>query len=401
MLPKIDNSETFARTFSPFSLAEIDDVLFGRSGRNIVKSYDRGRTTERWFSQNDSEMGNIRTLIAVNINKVIVGIESDNIEKEGYYLIEIQDDITNVRFLEVKGNEWMSIAFSQDRYPRNGSGDKIILMGEYGKHGFENFPRNLYVYQENIESFRKIYELPNFVMNKTHLHGVFYDWRSDVIWVCSGDERPSANLFYSKNWRDDNPTFQEVWEQGTAPIQFTSIYATDDLILLGSDGVGDDGLYALNRTVDNEYNSPELLSLFHLRDVELAKGFPLVGRTFHENNRGEIYVIFSSKTDFPSVVLGSINGTDWHVVFSTTEYGLAVAHLFDNILLMQFDSNGNNFKEITIKWESDEIPIPIVKDSKKVLEGYFVVNQNGVIKGVPMTNLSGVTQGTLVWGSPE
>lgn len=400
MKPKIINTESYTRTFSPFSLIEIDDVMFGRTGRNISVSYDRGRTREQWYQQTDSELGNIQTLIAVNQNKVIAGIQSNNSDKEGYYLFEKVNETITTRFLHPKEDEWMGIAFSQDRYPRNGPGNKIILMAEYGKQGTTTFARNLYVYQEENETFRNIFKLPNFVENKTHMHGAHYDWRTDTVWVCSGDGAPSANLFYSNDWRTENPTFHGVWTQGTAPVQFTSIYSTNDLILLGSDGVGDDGLYSINKTSNKTYNNPTLTKRYHLRNIGETGGFPMVARTFLEYD-GKIYVVFSSKRDFPSKILASDNGYDWHELYSVDNYELAVTHLFGDKLVLLENIGGPNFKELTIAWESEPVDPIIVRDSKRVLEGYFVVNKNGVIKGIPMTNLSGLTQGTIVWGSPE
>lgn len=397
MKPKITNTEIYTRTFSPFSLVEIDDIMFGRTGKNISVSYDRGRTRTQWYQQTDSELGSIQTLIAVNQNKVIAGIQSDNSAKEGYYLIEKVNENMSVRFLHPKEDEWMSIAFSQDRYPRNGTGKKIILMAEYGAQGVTTFARNLYVYQEENETFRNIFKLPNFVENRTHMHGAHYDWRTDTVWVCNGDGGLAANLFYSNDWRTENPTFHGVWTQGTAPVQFTSIYTTDDLILLGSDGVGDDGLYSINKTTSNEYLNPELTKRYHLRSYSEAANVPMVARTFLEYD-GKIYTVFSSKQGFPSKILSSDNGYDWYELYSADNYELAVTHLFGDKLVLYEDIGGPNFKELTIAWESEPV---IIKDSKRVLEGYFVVNQNGVIKGVPMTNLSGLTQGTLVWGSPE
>lgn len=398
-VPTTTVTDKYTRKFSPFSLAEIDDIVFGRAGRNIVLSYDKGKTHESWFTQTDSELDAIETLIAVNGNKVIAGIKSNNSLKEGYYLIEKVGSDFITRFLHPKEDEWMSVAFSQDRYPRNGTGNKIILMAEYGKQGITSFARNLYVYQEESETFKNIFKLPNFTENKTHMHGTHYDWRTDTVWVASGDGVNASNVFYSKDWRTETPTFTPVWTQGSLSFQFTSIYSTDDLILLGSDGVGDDGLYSIDKITSGEYNNPTLTKRYHLRTVSEANGLPMVGRTFLENGNGELYVIFTSKTDFPSKVLGSNNGYDWHEVFSSTESELAVSHIFSDGLLLQYDHDRtNNLLLLNVDWVNEDPSIPNV-DSDQVLYGHLVTKDGTITKGRLVLNDGSFKKGDIVWGS--
>jgi hypothetical protein len=379
--------EDIPRTVSPFGMAEIDNTLFGRSGKKVVKSVDGGRLFTDWFIPLDADLISLMSVIAVNENKVIAGYSSTVSQKEGFYLIEKLGEISTIRFLGIKNVDWPGISFGQERYPRYGSGNKIILIGEYGTRDAPNYARHLYLYDESIDTFRIIFELPEIVPNRTHLHGAHYDWRADTIWVCGGDAE-AVSTWYSTNWREAVPTWNRVWTGGLDPVQFTSIYSTSNQILLGSDGVGDDGLYALNRTPNNVYQNPSLIKLMHLRNYVDANGIPLVARTFLETTDGAIFVPFSSKTAFPSVILGTKDGVKWYKIYETTEVEVSVVNMVGNKMIIMV---GTKFRLIDVEWER-------IMQSDVIMTGTLVGNFEGVKIIKPIFNNGNIVVGNMIYG---
>jgi len=381
-------TEDYQRTVSPHPLSEIDSTLFGRKGRSIVKSLDKGRNYSDWYTPTDPDIGNAISVVALNNNKVIIGYEATG-GKRGFYLTEVSGGVATSKKIGDIVVDWPNIGFGYDRYPHYGQGDKIVLMSEYGlRDPLVDFPRHLHVYEESRDMFRTIFELPVQDPTNTHLHGAHYDQYNDTVWVCNGDMKTACNLWYSHNWRDDNPTWNQVWTTGTAPVQFTSIFATETQILLGSDGVGIDGLYALDRNPQETYRNPILKDVLILgaRDaLDVARGFMTT-----RNN--EIYVAFSSKGTHPSSILGSKNGIDWHIVYQTTDAVLSVMNIVDNtLIIMHDDSDGPKIRLMDVDWNQ-------VLISSKLVKGRLITNNGGIKNISPTLNKGYIVGGEMVLG---
>ena len=293
------------------------DVLFLRNSTSITvrKTSDNWSTHADWIDINSAYGGKIDESngIALGDDKLLVAFKHDtDALKNGWYILE-KVDATTFRFdkvLTMTVNN-PSNAFGKDKYPL--INPTIILLTEYDE---TLFSRHVHLSEDGGETWRTIFELPKDAEVNIHTHSAHYDPYADRIWVCNGDGGV-ANLWYSDDWRNETPTWTRCWNVGSAPCQFTCMFSTEDMFLLASDGVGENGIWGIRRIPKNLV--PDVVNIKPIYIVDNAKSVLFVGRSFKQNSKGEIYITLSNANNSKykgEIILGSKDrGKSWYKVY--------------------------------------------------------------------------------------
>lgn len=329
------------------------DVLFITNSNRvrIHKSLDGWATDTVWYDLTP-HAGKITDTngIAISASKILIAFaHNTDPAQNGWYIVEDLGD--SFRFEKVLSPVvgFSSFSFGNDKYPKDNA--KIILITEYGAKTAGAYARHVHLSEDGGETWRVIFELPEELPGNTHTHSAHYDPYADRIWVVNGDEGAS-NLWYSDDWRRETPTWVRVWETGTAPVQFTTIYSTLDMVFFGTDGIGANGVWGLVR--DPSKLKPDTTDIKPLFILDPTKSTYYVARSFKQKADGSaIYAVFSDNGiggRKGNVIVGSVDGKRWHEIYRS-----------------RLDTNFNQmwtFEDRLIWWEGDQKAVATLTWSK-------------------------------------
>ena len=160
----------------------------------------------------------------------------------------------------------------------------IIVYGEYYVGRTDELCR-IKLSRDYGETWETIYTAPVSASGKVwHFHDVTYDPYRSRIWVINGDYGENANVRYSD---DFGKTWFELWEEGTSPVQFTTVHPMPDKVLFGTDSPLLRGMY-----VYKEGASPGKYTLEPLKIwTETPQLGNAISRGYHFWDAGAVYFI--------------------------------------------------------------------------------------------------------------
>jgi len=196
--------------------------------------------------------------------------------------------------------------------------------------------------------------------NGNHVHGSAYDPYWDRVWVVQGDvsrndifeNGPYSSIWYSDNWRSENPTWiqYKLRDEDLKGIrgnkQFVGIQVLPECILFGSDNGEEMGTFRINRTNKKKFilDKGEIIA-----DRNSGKGIVYIqGDYFKPNNQHPTYCLYHNTTGeagYPSFITATWNGLTFQKIWTesselTATWGAKVCLLDNKRLVILCAGNG-------------------------------------------------------------